>query len=160
MKKTDTTDGFARFAKMENVLEKINAETNWEIFRWLILWLRQNADHAPWYPPWDEITMFKTTLLQHWNELSDKETESMISDWLAFQRFLGLGPGDKSPDADMIWLFKQELGQEGMAELMNLFDIQLETLGVGQNRAIPFAPKPRKIFISESGNFVLTNSEI
>jgi len=152
MKKTGTANGFIRFAKMENVLERINAETNWEIFRWFISWIRQSAEYSPWNPPWDEITMFKTTLLQYWNDLSDRDTEHMISDWMAFQRFLDLEPGTGVPDANTIRLFKQEIGPDGMKKLVDLFELQLEILGFGENQPISFVPKAGKYLYPLSAN--------
>jgi IS5 family transposase len=81
-------------------------------------------------PPLDEIMMFKTTLLQDWNNLSDENTEYMINDRLTFQRFLGMELGEKAPDEKTIWLFKEQLGKEGMRELFEKFNSQLQRLGL------------------------------
>jgi IS5 family transposase len=74
--------------------------------------------------------MFKTTLLQDWNNLSDDNTEYMINDRLTFQRFLGMELGEKAPDAKTIWLFKEQLGKEGLRELFDIFNEKLLVLGV------------------------------
>ena len=78
--------------------------------------------------PWDEITLFKATLLQDWNGLSDEETEYMINDRLSFRRFLGLKPQASAPEVGLIRLFKEQIGQGGMRELFEMFDWQLETM--------------------------------
>ena len=74
--------------------------------------------------------MLKITLLQDWNNLSDDNTEFMINDRLTFQRFLGMELGEKSPDAKTIWLFKEQLGKDGIRELFDIFNEKLHNLGV------------------------------
>jgi transposase, IS5 family len=74
--------------------------------------------------------MFKITLLQDWNNISDDNAEYLINDRLSFQRFLGMELGEKSPDAKTIWLFKERLGKDGMRELFDFFNNKLVELGV------------------------------
>jgi IS5 family transposase len=74
--------------------------------------------------------MFKITPLQDWNNISDDNAEYMINGRLNFQRFLGMELGEKSPDAKTIWLFKEQLGKEGMRELFDHFNEKLLSLGV------------------------------
>jgi len=38
--------------------------------------------------------------------------------------------GDKAPDAKTIWLFKEQLGKEGMRELFDLFNEKLGAIGI------------------------------
>jgi len=38
--------------------------------------------------------------------------------------------GEKSPDAKTIWLFKEQLGKEGLRELFDLFNAMLEEMGI------------------------------
>ena len=78
----------------------------------------------------DEIMMFKITLLQDWNSISDDNAEYLINDRLSFQRFLGMELGEKAPDAKTIWLFKENMGLDGMRELFDSFNIKLNALGV------------------------------
>jgi IS5 family transposase len=54
----------------------------------------------------------------------------MINDRLSFQRFLGMELGEKSPDAKTIWLFKEQVGKDGIRELFDVFNEKLEKLGV------------------------------
>ena len=121
----------ARLSKMGDSLEKINAAIEWEIFRAPIVKKVRKADYSQGgRPPIDEILMFKTTLLQDWNNLSDENTEYMINDRLTFERFLGMELGEKAPDEKTIWLFKEQLGKEGMRELFEIFNSQLQELGL------------------------------
>jgi len=121
----------ARLSKMGDSLEKINSAIDWEIFRGPIRKKIRKADYSQGgRPPLDEIMMFKTTLLQDWNNLSDENTEYMINDRLTFQRFLGMELGEKAPDEKTIWLFKEQLGKEGLRELFEIFNAKLTTLGV------------------------------
>lgn len=71
--------------------------------------------------------MFKILFLQRLYHLSDDQTEYQINDRLSFMRFLGLGLGDKVPDAKTIWLFKDTLSKAGvMRQLFDRFDELLE----------------------------------
>jgi len=54
----------------------------------------------------------------------------MINDRLTFQRFLGMELGEKAPDEKTIWLFKEQVGKEGMRELFDVFNRQLEEQGL------------------------------
>lgn len=121
----------ARLSKMGDSLERINETIEWEIFREPIRKRIRKADYSKGgRPAWDEVLMFKTVLLQDWNNLSDENTEYMINDRLTFQRFLGLALGEKAPDEKTIWLFKERLGKEGMRELFDLFNGKLRLIGV------------------------------
>jgi len=120
-----------RLSKLGDPLEKINETIDWECFRYSI----RKRVRKPGYskggrPPYDEILMFKITLLQDWNNISDDNMEYMINDRLSFQRFLGMELGEKSPDAKTIWLFKEQLGKDGLRELFDLFNMNLYAMGV------------------------------
>ena len=120
-----------RLSKLGDPLEKINATINWEVFRETIRRRVRKEDYSKGgRPPLDEILMFKITQLQDWNNLSDDNAEYMINDRLSFQRFLGMELGEKSPDAKTIWLFKEQLGKEGLRELFDLFNAMLEEIGI------------------------------
>ena len=121
----------ARLSKMGDSLEKINEVIDWEIFRAPIRNRIRKTDYSQGgRPPWDEILMFKTILLQDWNNLSDENTEYMINDRLTFQRFLGMELGEKAPDEKTIWLFKEQVGKEGMRELFDIFNKRLQEQGL------------------------------
>ena len=120
-----------RLTKLGDPLEKLNAAIDWEIFRKPIRKRIRKEDYSKGgRPPMDEILMFKITLLQDWNNISDDSTEYLINDRLSFQRFLGMELGEKSPDAKTIWVFKEKLGKDGMRELFEVFNEKLAGLGV------------------------------
>ena len=120
-----------RLSKLGDPLERIEATIDWEMFRAPIRKRVRKADYSKGgRPPIDEIVMFKITLLQDWNNISDDNAEYMINDRLSFQRFLGMELGEKSPDAKTIWLFKEQLGKEGMDELFELFNEKLHAMGI------------------------------
>jgi IS5 family transposase len=120
-----------RLSKLGDPLEKLTKAIDWEIFRAPIRKRVRKADYSKGgRPPMDEIMMFKITLIQDWNGISDDNAEYMVNDRLSYQRFLGLELGEKSPDAKTIWLFKEQLGAEGLRELFDLFNEKLEGLGV------------------------------
>jgi hypothetical protein len=79
-------------------------------------------------------------VLQALYGLSDDQAEFQIQDRLSFMRFLGLGLGDRVPDAKTIWLFREHLTQPELPEgwawatLGQLFDV---TTGSTPSRADP-----------------------
>ena len=58
------------------------------------------------------------------------EIEYQVRDRLPFMRFLGLGLGDRVPDAKTVWLYREALAQAGMVdELFAQFDGYLRRAG-------------------------------
>ena len=60
--------------------------------------------------PIDAVLMFKTLVLSALYNLSDDQIEYQVRDRLSFMRFLGLGLGDRVPDAKTVWLYRDALG--------------------------------------------------
>ena len=94
--------------------------------------------------------MFKIMVLQALYGLSDDQAEFQVQDRLSFMRFLGLGLGDRVPDAKTIWLFREHLTQAKAVEnLFARFDKHLTRAGYlamgGQivDATIVAAPKQR-----------------
>ena len=74
-------------------------------------------------PAFDPVMMFKILILQALNDLSDERAEFLITDRLSFMRFLGLGLGDKAPDRNTIWTFREALKKaEVIDDLFASFD--------------------------------------
>jgi IS5 family transposase len=62
--------------------------------------------------------------------LGDDQTEYQIRDRYSFSRFLSLSPEGKVPDAEIIWLFRELLKEEGIiAELFAQLDDQIWAAG-------------------------------
>ena len=79
----------------------------------------------------DRVLMFKVLILGQLNNLADDRLEYLINDRMSFQRFLGLGLGDRVPDAKSIWKFREDLKNSGgYEELFNLFAKVLEDKGI------------------------------
>jgi len=76
-------------------------------------------------PPFDPVMMFKILVIQAQNNLSYERAEFLINDRLSFMRFLGLGLGDRVPDARTIWLFREKLTKAGA--IKTLF-VRFETM--------------------------------
>jgi transposase len=101
-------------------LEKLNAVVPWDVFRTPLTKALKRSDGARGgRPPYDAVIMFRIMVLHALNSLSDDQVEFQIQDRLSFMRFLGLGLGDKVPDAKTIWLFREHLKQACAVE--NLF---------------------------------------
>ncbi len=59
----------------------------------------------------DPVSMFKLLILRTKNNLSDGRMEFMIQDRLSWMRSASFGLGQKTPDVNTIWLFKNKLTQ-------------------------------------------------
>ena len=126
----------------EEQLEKINAHQpplnrldqiiDWEMFRKPIEEALHVAPKAPGgRPPYDRVMMFKILILQKYYNLSDEQTEFQIKDRLSFMQFLGLQIGDRVPDEKTIWLFKEQLKEKKLSEvLFDLFSKRLTSHGI------------------------------
>jgi len=120
-----------RLTKLGDPLEKINTVINWEIFRPIIIRRIRKEDYSKGgRPPTDEILIFKMSLLQKWNNIGDDNAEYLVNCRLDWQRFLHMELGEKAPDAKTLWLFKEQLGEEGMRELFDIFNEKLSEMGV------------------------------
>ena len=64
--------------------------------------------------PMDVVLMFKTLVLTALYNLSDDQIEYQVRDRLSFMRFLGLGLGDRVPDAKTVWFYREALAQAGL----------------------------------------------
>ena len=117
---------------MGGSLEKLNRAIDWELFRpKLTKVFKKQAKGAGGRPPYDYVMLFKVLVLQRIYNLSDDQTEYQINDRMSFMRFLGLGLGDRVPDAKTIWLYRDTLTKANVIrELFDLFNAQLEDAGL------------------------------
>lgn len=110
----DIDERYVRLSEAGDPLEKLNAVVPWEVFRKpLSKTLKRSDGSKGGRPPYDPVLMFKIMVLQALYSLSDDQAEFQIQDRLSFMRFLGLGLGDRVPDAKTIWLFREHLTQAG-----------------------------------------------
>lgn len=121
-----------KLSKLGDSLEKLNQAIDWELFRpKLTNVFKKQAKGAGGRPPYDYVMLFKALVLQRIYNLSDDQTEYQINDRMSFMRFLGLGLGDRVPDAKTIWLYRDTLTKANVIrELFDLFNAQLEDAGL------------------------------
>ena len=147
----DIDERYALLSEAGDPLEKLDGLVPWDVFRKpLAKALRRSDGARGGRPPFDLVVMFKIMVLQSLYNLSDDQAEFVINDRLSFMRFLGVGLGDKVPDAKTIWLFREHLTQAGAVEnLFARFDKHLIKAGYlamgGQivDATIVAAPKQR-----------------
>jgi len=70
------------------------------------------------------VLMFKLLILQRIHNLADERLEFQVTDHLSFMRFLGLEFGGSIPNARTVWVFREELKEQGLVD--SLF---VKTLG-------------------------------
>ena len=128
----DESQRLEKLSKLGDSLEKLNRAIDWELFRpKLTKVFKKQAKGAGGRPPYDYVMLFKVLVLQRIYNLSDDQTEYQINDRMSFMRFLGLGLGDRVPDAKTIWLYRDTLTKANVIrELFDLFNAQLEDAGL------------------------------
>ena len=130
----DLSDRYASLDAKKDPLVEINAVVPWDAFRPLLerVWRKPDAARKSraGRKPMDVVLMFKTLVLSALYNLSDDQIEYQVRDRLSFMRFLGLGLGDRVPDAKTVWLYREALAKAGMVdELFAQFDGYLARQG-------------------------------
>lgn len=106
----DVEERLKRLSDLGDQLEGFAAAVDFEMFRRVLdQALAYAAGAKGGRPPLDPVMMFKVLVIQAANNLSDERAEYLINDRLSFMRVLGLGLGDRVPDARTIWLFRERL---------------------------------------------------
>jgi IS5 family transposase len=148
----DLSDRYASLDAKNDPLVEIKAVVPWDEFRPALerVWRKPAAERKSraGRKPMDAVLMFKTLVLSALYNLSDDQIEYQVRDRLSFMRFLGLGLGDRVPDAKTVWLYREALAQAGMVEaLFKQFDGYLARQGYiargGQILDASIVPVPR-----------------
>lgn len=135
----DLIDRHAKLDELGDPLPKIDAVVDWQRFRPALAKIRNKPRKSnAGRPPFDELLMFKTLVLQSLYNLSDDQVEFQIRDRYSFCRFLGLSPEGRVPDAKTVWVFREELKRHNLME--KLFDRLL-----GQIEAAGYVPRKGQI---------------
>jgi IS5 family transposase len=127
----DLSDRYAKLDSLGDPLPKIDAVIDWGHFRPVLAQARRKQGKtAAGRPPFDALLMFKVLVLQSFYNLSDDQAEFQIRDRYSFQRFLGLAPEGRVPDAKTIWLFRETLKDHNLiGKLFAALDNQIELAG-------------------------------
>lgn len=112
-------------------LVRLSAAVDFEIFRPALELIREKERRSnAGRPAFDVVLMFKILVLQSLYNLGDDAVEFQIRDRISFMRFLGLGFRSTVPDAKTIWLFRDQLTEQGIYEdLFRRFDHHLTEQG-------------------------------
>ncbi|MFQ5439628.1 MAG: IS5 family transposase [Paracoccaceae bacterium] len=148
----DLSDRYASLDAKKDPLVEIDAVVPWGEFRPLLeqIWRKPESERKSraGRKPMDAVLMFKTLVLGALYNLSDDQVEYQVRDRLSFMRFLGLGLGDRVPDAKTVWLYREALARAGKVDdLFRLFDHHLARQGYiargGQILDASIVPVPR-----------------
>jgi len=127
----DPENRLAELERLGDPLVRLDQIVDWDVFKPLLKRIHQKPRKSnAGRKPWDPVRMFKMLVLQTLYNLSDDQAEFQVRDRLLFQRFLGLAPEDRVPDAKTLWLFREQLARHGLVEkLFDAFDEQLWLAG-------------------------------
>jgi IS5 family transposase len=129
----DEDERLSRLIEPGDPLVKIDGRIRREAFRPALkrAFKKERQKNQGGRPPYDEILMFKTMILQQLYNIADEKTEYYINDRLSFRRFIGLTLNERVPDAKTIRLFKEHPSEKGTADkLFEMFERQLEAEGI------------------------------
>jgi IS5 family transposase len=134
MMQTGLFDWYNRFQQLDaggDPLPKLKKLVDWERFRPELEAVRDKERKSnAGRKPFDVVLMFKVLVLQSLYNLSDEKIEFQIRDRISFMRFLGLSLGDAVPDEKTIWLFREQLTEDGrIKRLFEEFDAFLGEKG-------------------------------
>lgn len=114
-----------------NPLKVLEDAIDFEAFRPALMRVRDKKRKSnAGRPAYDVVLMFKVLVLQSLYNLSDSQIEYQVRDRVSFMAFLGLEPGDAVPDEKTVWLFREQLTELGLVEvLFAQFDADLSSSG-------------------------------
>ncbi|MBN9565518.1 MAG: IS5 family transposase [Alphaproteobacteria bacterium] len=127
----DIDERLAELSKKGDFLERLSTMLDFELFRPELEKAVPRSDGAKGgRPAFDLVLMFKMLIIQTYYNLSDEMTEFMVKDRLTFMRFVGLGLGDRVPDANTLWIFREALTKANALEsLFQSFDDLIREAG-------------------------------
>ena len=106
----DFEERLAELSAEGDPLVKLSATVDFEVFRPILLRaLRQAGPSRMGRPPFCPVLKFRMLVLQSLHGLSLERTAYMVRDRLSWMRFCGLGPGDRVPDVNTLWDFREAL---------------------------------------------------
>jgi transposase, IS5 family len=122
---------FSAAGRRGDLLPKLKKLVDWERFRPELEAVRDKERKSnAGRKPFDVVLMFKVLVLQSLYNLSDEKIEFQIRDRISFMRFLDLSLGDAVPDEKTIWLFREQLTEDGLIKrLFEEFDAFLGEKG-------------------------------
>jgi len=115
----------------QDILVKLNEWIPWEEFREILNQTQtKERQSKAGRKAIDPVRMFKLLILQRLYGISDEALEYQVNDRLSFMKFIGLGIEDRVPDATTVWLFRQKLVEQKLAEeLFEKFEGYLQRQG-------------------------------
>lgn len=116
----DEQESIEKLSKIGNPLEKISSVIDFEFFRSSLesKLLNTEKKNNAGAKPYDVVMMFKILILQRYFGLGDAQVEFQITDRLSFKKFLALETGDKVPDEKTVWLFRENLTNSGLVDVL------------------------------------------
>ena len=100
----------AEISAQGDPLERLAATVDFEMFRPVLA--RALGETPRWKggrPGFDPVLKFRMLVLQALHGLSLEAAEYLVRDRLSWMRFCQLGPGDRVPDANTLWDFREAL---------------------------------------------------
>ena len=118
-------------------LDKLNLFITWDLFRKPLeaAFINEDRDKSKGgRPSFDRLMLFKALIIQSLYNLSDEQLEYQILDRTSFKRFLGLKKSDKIPDSKTYWLFREQLIEKKVIEILfKIFNHTLDAAGIFAN---------------------------
>jgi transposase, IS5 family len=115
----DYSDRLQKLDKNKDPLILLDSLIPWEEFRTLLEEVRiKPRKNGAGRRPFDVVLMFKILILQSLYNLADDALEFQILDRLSFMRFLSIGINGKVPDSKTIWLFRKQLEEAKILEVI------------------------------------------
>ena len=119
----------------DHFLRKLDEVVDWRPFtKKLVRYYKGGAEYGP--PPYEPVLLLKMLLLSYLYDLSERQTEDLVSHHLPAKWFVGLAVDEAAPDHASLTVFKQRLlARRGAQVFGQLFEA---IVGLARERGVRF----------------------
>ena len=126
---------YNRVVPENHFLRKLNEVVDWRPFtKKLVRYYKGGAEYGP--PPYEPVLLLKMLLLSYLYDLSERQTEDLVTYHLPAKWFVGLAVDEAAPDHASLTVFKNRLlARRGEQVFAQLFE---DIVGLAQERGVRF----------------------
>ena len=126
---------YDRVVPPDHFLRKLDEVVDWRPFtKKLVRYYKGGAEYGP--PPYEPVLLLKMLLLSYLYDLSERQTEDLVSHHLPAKWFVGLAVDEAAPDHASLTVFKQRLlARRGAQVFGQLFEA---IVGLARERGVRF----------------------
>ena len=118
----------ARAVPEDHILMRMKRAADWEAVDKELG--RYYSDKAEGRPGWPPAVLVRMLVLEHYADLSDRETHEQVGYNLLYRTFVGLGVDEDVPDDTTLVRFRARIGEQGARRVFDALNRQWEAAGL------------------------------